>query len=44
LYAQCLGGQLGPIFRYAGILAARFGIFVDRFGIQWLINCEAPRA
>jgi PhnB protein len=20
--------------------AARFGMVVDRFGIQWLINCE----
>ena len=22
--------------------AARFGMVVDRFGIPWLINCEAP--
>jgi PhnB protein len=24
--------------------AARFGMVVDRFGIPWLINCEAPSA
>lgn len=24
--------------------AERFGMVVDRFGIPWLINCEAPRA
>jgi len=22
--------------------ATRFGVLVDRFGIQWLINCEGP--
>ena len=22
--------------------AARFGVVVDRFGIPWIINCEAP--
>lgn len=116
-YAQCLGGQLGAIFRYAGspmadqapagwqdkvmhgsvtlgglvlmgadvapdkyeapkgfslsiqiddtadaerifrelgrdgrivvplektFWAERFGVLVDRFGMQWLVNCEAP--
>ena len=116
-YEECLGGQLGPIFRYAGspmadqappewqdkvmhasvtlgdqvlmgadiapdryeeprgfslslqlkstadaerifhelvkdgkvvtplektFWAERFGVLVDRFGIQWLINCEGP--
>jgi PhnB protein len=24
--------------------AARFGMVVDRFGIPWLINCEAPES
>lgn len=23
--------------------AAQFGMLVDRFGIPWMINCEAPR-
>ncbi|HUA57129.1 MAG TPA: VOC family protein [Verrucomicrobiae bacterium] len=23
--------------------AARFGMLVDRFGIPWMINCEAPQ-
>jgi PhnB protein len=23
--------------------AARFGMLVDRFGIPWMINCEAPK-
>ena len=23
--------------------SARFGMLVDRFGIQWLINCDAPQ-
>ena len=22
--------------------AVRFGMFVDRFGIPWMVNCEAP--
>src|SRR6266540_3981196 len=45
-YEQCLGGQPGAIFRYAGtplaktFWAARFGMLVDRFGIPWLINCD----
>jgi PhnB protein len=23
--------------------AAKFGMLVDRFGIPWMVNCEAPR-
>jgi PhnB protein len=23
--------------------ASRFGMLVDRFGIPWMVNCEAPR-
>jgi PhnB protein len=23
--------------------AALFGMLVDRFGIPWMINCEAPK-
>ena len=23
--------------------ALKFGMFVDRFGIPWMINCEQPR-
>jgi PhnB protein len=22
--------------------AIRFGMFVDRFGIPWMVNCEKP--
>ena len=44
--AECILHELGKDGKVAVPLgkrfwAARFGMVVDRFGIPWLINCEA---